>query len=262
MKSPSDSTTALIGGAVRFIHNPFTNTYQANANGANLRIIAGSGNGGLFCIAQPGIGLTKLDDLKSKAGKGLKVGSMRVNTLEMAFYRMLVTEGLAYNDFDMKYFPDHFSMLAAFQNKEVDVVTHVEPYATMLIEKYGGIPIGNSFDVWGEGSPDCVVSVNGDFLAKYPGTVEKYVRAVLRADAWIKANRDAAINLLDEKKYYKVDKATIGSALPRQMPGVDLRQGVNGMNVAINDMVSLGYIKKKPENVVDLSILEKVVNKK
>jgi NitT/TauT family transport system substrate-binding protein len=259
MKSPSDATTALSGGAAQFIHNPFTNTYQADANGANLKIIAGSGNGGLVCIAQPGLGLTKLDDLKSKAGKGLKVGSQRVNTLEMSFYRMLVIEGLSYKDFDMHYFPDHFSMLAAFQNKEVDVVTHVEPYATMLIDQYGGIPIGNSFEVWGEGSPDCVISVEGEFLAKYPGTVEKYLRAVLRADAWIKANREDAVNLLDEKKYYKVDKATIASALPRQMPGVDLRQGVKGMDIAINDMVSLGYIKKKPENVVDLTILEKVL---
>jgi NitT/TauT family transport system substrate-binding protein len=261
MKSPSDATTALSGGAAQFIHNPFTNTYQADANGANLKIIAGSGNGGLVCIAQPGLGLTKLDDLKSKAGTGLKVGSQRVNTLEMSFYRMLTMEGLSYKDFDMHYFPDHFSMLAAFQNKEIDVVTHVEPYATMLIDKYGGIPIGNSFDVWGEGSPDCVISVNGDFLAKYPGTVEKYLRAALRADAWIKANRDDAINLLDDKHYYKVDKATIANALPRQMPGVDLRQGVKGMEIAINDMVSLGYIKKKPENVVDLTILENLVKK-
>jgi NitT/TauT family transport system substrate-binding protein len=261
MKSPSDATTALSGGAAQFIHNPFTNTYQADANGANLKIIAGSGNGGLVCIAQPGLGLTKLDDLKSKAGKGLKVGSQRVNTLEMSFYRMLTSEGLSYKDFDMRYFPDHFSMLAAFQNKEVDVVTHVEPYATMLIDQYGGIPIGNSFEVWGEGSPDCVISVDGAFLAKYPGTVEKYLRAVLRADAWIKANREDAVNLLDEKKYYKVDKATIASALPRQMPGVDLRQGVKGMDIAINDMVLLGYIKKKPENVVDLTILEKIVKK-
>lgn len=261
MKNPSDSTTALAGGAVQFIHNPFTCTYQADANGADLKIIAGSGNGGLVCIAQPGSGLTKLEDLKSKAAKGLKIGSQRVNTLEMAFYRMLAEQGLTYKDFEMKYFPDHFSMLAAFQNKDVDVVTHVEPYATMLIDKCGGVPLGTSFDVWGVGSPDCVISTDAEFLKKYPVTVEKYVRAVLRADAWIKANRDEAVNLLDEKHYYKVDKATLASALPRQMPGVDLRQGVKGMDIAINDMVSLGYIKKKPENVVDLSILEKVAGK-
>lgn len=260
MKNPSDSTAALSGGAVQFIHNPFTSTYQANANGANLKIVAGSGNGGLVCIVQPGSGLAKLDDLKSRAGTGLKVGSQRVNTLEMTFYRMLVSRNLSYKDFDMKYFPDHFSMLAAFQNHEIDVVTHVEPYATMLIDKYGGIPIGTSFDVWGKGSPDCVVSTDGDFLAKYPGTVKKYIRALLRADAYIKADQDAAVALLDEKKYYKVDKATLASALPRQMPGVDLRQGVKGMDIAINDMVTLSYFKEAPKNVIDLSILEQILS--
>jgi NitT/TauT family transport system substrate-binding protein len=261
IKSPSDQTTALSGGAVQFIHNPFTNTYQADANGSNLKIIAGSGEGGLVCIVQPSVGITSLAGLKDK--KGLKVGSQRVNTLEMAFYRMLQAHGLAYSDFQMVYFPDHFSMLAAFQNKEIDIVTHVEPYATTLIQKSGGIPIGTSLDetVWGKGSPDCVVSVHGDFLAKFPVTVEKYIRAILKADAFIKEHKDEAITLLDEKKYYKVDKATLTDALPRQMPGVDLRAGVNAMDTAIGDMVKLGYIKSKPGNVVDLTILEKVIAK-
>ncbi|OYW76051.1 MAG: hypothetical protein B7Z37_10590 [Verrucomicrobia bacterium 12-59-8] len=262
IKSPSDQTTALSGGAVQFIHNPFTNTFQADANGSNLKIIAGSGEGGLVCIVQPSVGITSLAELKNK--KGLKVGSQRVNTLEMAFYRMLEANGLSYSDFQMVYFPDHFSMLAAFQNKDVDLVTHVEPYATMLIQKNGGIPIGTSLDadVWGKGSPDCVISVNGDFLTKYPVTVEKYLRAVLKADAFIKAHKEEAITLLDEKKYYKVDKATLTDALPRQMPGVDLRAGVKAMDMAISDMVKLGYIKSKPENVVDLTILEKVISGK
>ncbi|MBX7207287.1 MAG: ABC transporter substrate-binding protein [Verrucomicrobiaceae bacterium] len=261
IKSPSDQTTALAGGAVQFIHNPFTNTYQADANGANLKIIAGSGEGGLVCIVQPSVGITSLAGLKDK--KGLKVGSQRVNTLEMAFYRMLQANGLAYSDFNMVYFPDHFSMLAAFQNKEIDIVTHVEPYATTLIQKSGGIPIGTSLDetVWGKGSPDCVVSAHGDFLSKYPATVEKYIRAILKADAFIKEHKDEAIALLDEKKYYKVDKATLTDALPRQMPGVDLRAGVKAMDTAIADMVKLGYMKAKPENVVDLTILEKVIGK-
>lgn len=259
MPNPGDSTTALMGSAVQFIHNPFTNTYLSVAQGAPLKIVAGSGNGGLYCIAQPGSGIKTLADLKSKANTGLRVGSERINTLELTFYRTIENQGLNYKDFNMIWFTDHFSMLAAFQQKQVDVVTHVEPYATMLIDKYGGVPLGNSFDVWGADSPDCVVSARDDFLKQYPETVKKYLRALLRADAFIKGNQAEAVDVLDAGHYYKVDKETLRGAIPRQPPGVDLRNGVKGMDTAISDMVSLGYLKTKPTDVVDLSLLDEVI---
>jgi len=259
MPNPGDATTALTGRAVQFIHNPFTNTYLSVSQGAPLKIIAGSGNGGLYCIAQPESGIKNLADLKSKANTGLRVGSERINTLELTFYRTIQNQGLNYNQFNMIWFTDHFSMLAAFQQKQVDVVTHVEPYATMLIDKYGGVPLGNSFDVWGKDSPDCVVSARDDFLKQYPDTVKKYLRALLRADAFIKSDQAEAVDLLDANHYYKVDKETLKGALPRQPPGVDLRNGVKGMETAISDMVSLGYLKTKPANVVDLSLLNEVI---
>jgi NitT/TauT family transport system substrate-binding protein len=259
MPNPGDSTITLSGKGVQFIHNPFTNTYQAAAQGAKLKIISGSGNGGLVCIAQKDSGIRTLQGLKTKAGTGLKVGSMRINTLEMTFYRMLENMHLDYSSYEMVWFNDHFSMLAAFENKKVDVVTHVEPYATMLSDDYGGIRLGTSFDVWGEGSPDCVVSVHEDFLRDYPVTVKKYLRAILRADADIKADMPGATALLDEKKYFRVDRNILREAIPRQLPGVDLRKGVPGMELAIDDMVKLRYIEKKPENVVDLRLLEEVI---
>src|SRR5258708_6244938 len=89
MPNPGDSTTALTGGAVQFIHNPFTNTYLSVSQGAPLKIVAGSGNGGLFCIAQPESGIKNLADLKSKANTRLRGGSERINTLEPTFYRTI-----------------------------------------------------------------------------------------------------------------------------------------------------------------------------
>jgi NitT/TauT family transport system substrate-binding protein len=257
--APGDSITALTGGAVQFIHNPFTNTYMAVSQGAPLKIIAGSGNGGLFCIAQPGSGIKNLTDLKNRANTGLRVGTGRIDTLELTFYRTIKNQGLNYADFNMVWFNDPFAMMSAFQQKQVDVVTHVEPYATMLIDKYGGVPLSNSFDVWGVDSPDCVVSVREDFLRQYPITAKKYIRALLRADAFIKAHQAEAVEILNSGRYYKVDKETLAAAIPRQPPGVDLRNGVKGMDTAINDMVSLGYLKSKPANVVDLSLLEEVI---
>ena len=260
MPNPGDATSTLAAGSIDFIHNPFTNTFVADGNGADLRIIAGSGNGGLVCIAQGDSGIKTVADLKARAGKGLRVGSERINTLELTFFRLLQNHGMDYKDFEMVWFTDHFAMLSAFESRKVDVVTHVEPYATQLIKKSGGVPLATSFEEWGPGAPDCVVSARADTLKNRPEVVKKYLRALLRADGFIKSNMAEAVDYLDKGKYYKVDKATLADALPRQPPGVDLRSGVKEMNLAIDDMITLGYLKSKPTNVVDLGLLEQVAS--
>jgi len=129
----------------------------------------------------------------------------------------------------------------------------------MLSDKYNGVRVADSVLVWGKGSPDCVVSVKAEFLKKYPGTVKKYIRAILRADDFIKQDMNRAADLLDTGHHYKVDRDTIAAALPRQPPSVDLRPGLKYMKKGIDDMVKLGYLKQVPEDVLELGILEEVV---
>jgi len=257
--NPGDAQTMLSAGELQVVHGPFTNAYRAADQGADVKIIAGSGKHGLCTIAQPETHIHSVEDLVSQKDTGLKVGTQRLNTLELAWYGLISDAGLGYDDFDMKFFFDHFTMSAAFENKELDLITHVEPYATMLSDKHHGVRVADSVEIWGEGSPDCVVSVRGDFLNKYPLTLKRYIRAILKADAFIKEDMARAVGILDAGSYYKVDKETLTAALPRQPPGVDLRAGVSGMNKAIEDMVELGYMKAVPQDIIDLSLLEEVI---
>lgn len=259
MPNPGDSITALASGAVQFIHNPFTNSYVAASKGAPVKIIAGSGAGGLVVIAQKATGLRTMADLKKKVGTEFTVGSQRVNTLELTFYRNLVSHGMKYDDFRMVWFTDHFAMASAFQAGKVDLVTHVEPYATMLVDKHGGVPLATNIDAWGKNAPDCVVSVHADFTRKYPETTRKYLRAVLKADRAIKADTAKAVEILDRGKYYKVDGPTLRAALPRQMPQIDLLDAARGMELAISDMVTLRYLTRVPEGVLDFAALRDVL---
>ncbi len=259
MPNPGDSVAALSSGAAQFIHNPFTTTYVAVSKGSPLKIISGSGAGGLVVIAQKETGLKSMADLKSKVGKGFKVGSQRTNTLELTFYRNLTNAGMKYADFEMVYFSDHFSMAAAFETKAVDLVTHVEPYSTKLVDLFGGVALADNTDAWGKDAPDCVVSVREDFLKSYPGTVKKYLRAILKADRLIKSDMLEAAKILDKNRYYKVDFETLKAALPRQKPQVDLIESAKGMDVAIGDMVTLGYLKESPKSVTDFTILKTLV---
>jgi len=121
------------------------------------------------------------------------------------------------------------------------------------------VSLATSLDVWGKHSPDCVITTHADFVKKYPQTTRKYLRALLKADRAIKADLPKAVEILDKAKYYKVDGPTLRAALPRQLPQVDLLDGVKGMELAVSDMVTLKYLAKVPDNVVDFSALQDVV---
>jgi len=260
MPNPGDALTALTGGVMQVVHIPFTNIIVAANNGAPVRIIGGSGAGGLFLIAQSASGIKSMEDLKKHRGKGLKVGAMRLNTFELMAYRALANAGLKYEDFNMVWFNDTLSMASAFEAKAVDVVTHVEPFATRLVDKLGGVPIASNLDTWGKDGPDCVTNARVDFLEKHPQAATRYLRALLKADAEIKKNRDKAVEVLDASKFYRVDKDTLRAALPRQMPQVNLiGAGETGMRTAIDDMRTLGYIKNVPANLIDFRFLKEAM---
>jgi NitT/TauT family transport system substrate-binding protein len=245
---------------MQIVHIPFTNIIVAANNGAPVRIIAGSGAGGLFLLAQGSSGIKSMEDLKKQKGKNLKIGAMRLNTFELMLYRALVSNGLKYDDFQMVWFSDTLSMASAFEAKAVDLVTHVEPFATRLVDKLGGVPIASNLDTWGKDGPDCVTNARVDFIEKYPAAVTRYLRALLKADAAIKANRDKAVEVLDASKFYRVDKDTLRAALPRQMPQVNLiGAGEAGMRTAIADMTALGYIKNVPANLIDFRFLKEAL---
>jgi NitT/TauT family transport system substrate-binding protein len=257
MPNPGDALTALTGGVMQVVHIPFTNIIVAANNGAPVRIIGGSGAGGLFLIAQGSSGIKSMKDLAAQKGKGLKIGAMRLNTFELMAYRALANAGLKYDDFQMVWFTDTLSMASAFEAKQVDLVTHVEPFATRLVDKLGGVPVASNLDTWGKDGPDCVTNARIDFIEKHPEAATRYMRALLKADAAIKANRDKAVEVLDGAKLYRVDKDTLKAALPRQMPQVNLiGAGEAGMRTAIADMTTLGYIKNVPANLIDFKYLQ------
>jgi NitT/TauT family transport system substrate-binding protein len=260
MPNPGDALTALTGGVQQIVHIPFTNIIVAANNGAPVRIIGGSGAGGLFLLAQGSTGIKSMEDLKKQKGKSLKIGAMRLNTFELMLYRALASNGLKYDDFQMVWFNDTLSMASAFEAKAVDLVTHVEPFATRLVDKLGGVPIASNLDTWGKDGPDCVTNARVDFLEKYPQAATRYMRALLKADAAIKADPVKAVEVLDASKFYRVDKATLAAALPRQRPQVNLiGAGEAGMRTAIADMTTLGYIKTVPANLIDFRFLNEAL---
>lgn len=257
--NPGDAIAQLQSNAIQFWNGSFTAVYRGVEQGLQAKIVAGAGIEGVSVLARKESGIKTMDDLVARRKTGLKVGTQRLNTIEMTMYGVLSDKRLSYEDFDMKFFPDHFTMSAAFVKGDIDVVSHIEPYASQLEVEQGAVVLARSADTWGSGSPECVTSVRTDFLKAHPEAVRRYIRALLRADAFIKADREKALDVMEASKVWKVNRQELALSLTHQGPGVDLTRNAKQMDRGINDMLKLGYLKSIPADLVDLSLLEGVV---
>ena len=156
----------------------------------------------------------------------------------------------------MVWFNDVLSMAAAFESKAVDVVPHVEPFATRLVDKLGGVALASNRDVWGKDGPDCVTNARADFIAQYPDATKKYLKALLRPT---RRSRPTCRRRWTSSTRASTTASTRKRSRPRcrgRPPQVDLtRGGDKGMEIAIADMVTLGYLKKAPDGVIDFRLL-------
>jgi len=255
-----DNIASLVAGATDVIHNPFSNTLFNKEKGQDLVIVAGSGKGGLELVARAGVGVTSLDDLRAKKGTGLRIGTLRVNTLELTGFHLLKSEGLTYQDFEMVFFNDLLALGQALINKDVDVSTVVQPYAALVVKEAKGIYIGNNETAWGKNAPDCVITLKRTLVDREPDTVKRYLRAVLKANDKIEEDFETSFKALSAGKYFKVTGKTLADGLKRQPPQVRLDdQAITAMDKGVEDMRALGYLKRtKSSDVLSLDLLESV----
>lgn len=261
--NPGDNNAALLGGSIQFSTNPFTLPYLAQNSGVPIKIISSAGGLGIMqVVIQGNFGVESLDQLakwvKDNPGKKLKVGTLQGDTLDMICYRAFKKVGLTYDDFEMVWSNDLLAMVQAFETKQVDILSHIKPYTTNLVVKFDAKVLTDNEEIWGEGTPNCTVDVMEDFASKYPETVKGYLRAIRRGFDLVVNDPEKAVELLTKGDYFKVDKEVLLYALKNQPKKVVLRPNVDGVNTCINDMVTMGYIKKPKNEVMMLQFLDEI----
>lgn len=260
--NPGDNNAALSGGSIQFSTNPFTLPYFAENSGVPMRIISSAGGEGVMqVIIQGSYGVSSMEDLakwvKAHKDKKLKVATLKGDTLDMILYRSFQQVGLTYDDFEMVWFNDLLAMVQSFDTKQSDILSHIQPYTVGFQLEKGAKLLTNNSQVWGEGTPNCTVSVMDDFANKYPKTVEGYLAALHRGFQLIVDDPVKAQGLLIKGNYYRVAPEVLLEALKSQKKVV-LRPNVDGMMICIQDMVKAGYIKPPQRNIVRLEFLDRV----
>jgi NitT/TauT family transport system substrate-binding protein len=248
-----DHASAITAGRVDFSVTPFTNVMTAYANGAPIKVVSGSGINGLFLIGKSD--LATVADLKGK-----KIGTFQSDTLEMLLFSALHDAGLTYKDVEVIYFTDGFEMINAFATGRVQAITHVEPYATQAVQKFGGKKLASGKDIWRGDHPDCVLTVSEKVLKQNPALVKGVIRAMLRAQLRIETDRETTVKEA-LGKYYKADLSDVLMAAEAQPPGVDIRSKLSFMVDRFRDLQKLNYVKpdKTPDGLFDFSLLNEAV---
>lgn len=244
---PADNIQALGAGALSAMHNPWTTTMAAYGQGStDLRIVGGSGLAGIELVARKG-SVANVSEFIAAAGSGLKVGTLKLDTLELVAFGTMAQNGKGYADYDMTFFPSMVGMGEALVSGAVDVCTLAQPYAESVVKEADGVYLADSNDVWGPEAPDCVITTRTDMIEKESALLTEYM-AVLGASAKsFYDDFDAALD--DLAPIYGAPKEILAIALKRQSPDPVINAaGASGIRNGVKYLIDLGYFK---DNIAD-----------
>jgi NitT/TauT family transport system substrate-binding protein len=250
---PAENLQALIAGSLDVMHNPWTTTMAAYGEGTkDLRIIGGSGLAGIELVARKG-SVKNVNEFIAAAGKGLKVGTLKLDTLELVGYGTMSQHGKSYKDYTMTFFPSMVGMGEALINATVDVCTLAQPYAENVVKQADGIYLANSNDVWGPEAPDCVINTLKPTIDAKADALTKYMSVLQSSAKAFYDDFDSA--LVDLQPIYGAPREILAIALKRQSPNPFINAaGASGIRGGMKYLIELGYFKENfADKVLDLS---------
>jgi NitT/TauT family transport system substrate-binding protein len=252
--SPADNLIALNASQLDLIHNPWTTTIAAYADSVkNLRIVGGSGKAGIELVARKG-SVRTVAELIAAADKGLKIGTLKLDTLELVGYGVLAQHGKSYKNYEMTFFPSMVGMGEALITGAVDVATLAQPYAESVVKQSDGTYLADSNDVWGPEAPDCVITTTTDFIKSHRELITAYISVLKESADSFYADTDAAVR--DLQPLYGAPPEILKVALHRQSPNPIIgKAGRDGVNRGVQYLIDLGYFPTNIANdVLDLSL--------
>jgi NitT/TauT family transport system substrate-binding protein len=246
---PSGNLQALVAGSIDAMHNPWTTTMAAYGEGTkDLRIIGGSGQAGIELVARKG-SVKTVKDFIAAAGTGLRVGTLRLDTLELVAYGTMSKNGKSYKDYAMTFFPSMLGMGEGISNSAIDVCTLAQPYAESVVQQNGAVYLTDSNSVWGPEAPDCVITtLTGTLKAKTP-LLTAYMKVLQEAAAAFSVDYESA--LADLQPIYGAPKPILAVALKRQFPNPVIgKAGADGIRNGMKYLIELSYFKDNFANTV------------
>jgi NitT/TauT family transport system substrate-binding protein len=168
---------------------PALNAYT-KSNGAEIRLIAGSANGGAALVVQPDQNLKTPADFRGKKIATPQLG----NTQDISCRAWLTAGGLKITQLggDAQVLPtQNPDQLALFQQKRIDAVWTVEPWVSRLERESGGRILVEEKDV-----ATTVLVSSVKFFAEHRDLAKKFAQAHAELTEWMTKNPEEAQKLV------------------------------------------------------------------
>jgi NitT/TauT family transport system substrate-binding protein len=130
-------------------------------------------------------------------------------------------------------------MITALESSQIDAFIAWEPHATKAVTKGIGRVLIPSSQIW-KGHPCCVVAFEGSVAHDRPAVVQAFLRAHVKATAFILANTDEAVRI--GVQYTGMDEKTVRAALGNISYRAELERAP--IREYASYLARLGYIKQ------------------
>lgn len=222
--------------------SPAINAY-AKSGGQEVRIIAGSVNGGSALVVQGDSTLKTAADFRGKKIATPQFG----NTQDVAARAWLAAGGLKIRQTggDAQVLPTpNPDQLLLFRQKQVDAVWAVEPWISRLEQEAGGKTLVDDRD-----AITTVLVSRTDLLSSQRVLVKKLVEAHRELTEWIKTYPDEAQRLareeLDAELRAKLSPELVASAWKRVVLTSDV--SLDALKTFVSTARSVGFLRDAPD---------------
>jgi NitT/TauT family transport system substrate-binding protein len=222
--------------------NPAINAY-AKSGGQEIRIIAGSVNGGSALVVQGDSTLKTAAEFRGKKIATPQLG----NTQDVAARAWLVAGGLTIRQTggDTQVLPtSNPDQLLLFRQRQIDAVWAVEPWISRLEQEAGGKILVDD-----RNAITTVLVSRTDFLSSQRTLVKKLVAAHRELTEWIKTHPDDAQRMareeLDAELRAKFSQELVASAWKRVVLTSDV--SLDALKTFVSSARSVGFLRDAPD---------------
>ncbi|MFC1816406.1 ABC transporter substrate-binding protein [Thermodesulfobacteriota bacterium] len=253
--SPTALTAALISGDVDVAYASLSNIPAAVASGAELVIIGASYQGPIFkMVASRNVG--RVENLKGKKVGVTKIGS----TTDAVARKLVIDHGMKPGqDVAILAMGSTASIVAGLQSGAIDAGVLSDPFTSVAVSS--GFPVIYDQKQSGQKNVGIPLTVRRSYLKSNEGLLTRFLKANIEAIHLMKTNPDKACKNLSKYmgiKDAKIIRESVVSMTKITEKDLSIPMEMLKAKLKITGRSNPGVAKLRPEDLIDMSIFEKI----
>jgi len=202
----TDALTALISKNLDVAQVTYLHYAIALDKGFDVVAISGQVNGGSAMLVGNDLEVTPNDWVSLKkviaeykaAGKPFRVAASRGNAQDIHMRGAFAKQGIDINkDVQFVNIPNPSDHLQALRRGEIELICTVEPFATQILQAKAAKLFGLPYDQ-AAGKLTNIILTRSDVVAAKPKELENTVRAIVKVDEFIAADKPALVDVISK----------------------------------------------------------------